>query len=58
MALSVNSISPKMAFRHYYRACLMVAVAFSVAILLVGKLNLVVVSALGSTLLILAFRWN
>jgi hypothetical protein len=36
----------------------MVAAAFSVAILLFGKLNLVVVSALGFTLFILAFRWN
>jgi len=36
----------------------MVTVAFSVAILLFGKLNLVVVSALGFTLFILAFRWN
>lgn len=57
MALLVNSISPKKAFRLYYRACLIVAVAFSVAILLFGKWNLVVVSALGFTLFILAFRW-
>lgn len=44
-------------FRLYYRACLMVAGAFSVAILLFGKLNFVVVSALGFTLFIIAFRW-
>ena len=36
----------------------MVAATFSIAILLFGKLNLVVVSALGFTLFILAFRWN